>query len=348
MYNIAVTAKADQGGTKLKKGKKKKGIVRYILLIILLLILAAIVAAVIYFYSFWRTAKNFERDLDLAHFTYGLDVELEWEGLTIQQRAFIGTLARISGMEQEEFLQMHVEGSVWEDKVYAEVFPAGMDVPLMEFYLSSGDDLINTSLFYDAVRNEAVGKYAFLEGLLPVMPDDTYMTMAQAEKLTGEDLSAVRNFEPFFSEYDLTAKEYFLVLAALPFIEHEEGSALVLKEVKDSSEADAKNVSLYFEVEEPAQVVERNVEKYGDILSRLNINIDGSSFKALKRLAITVSSEDVQEIVMPTNRVSQEKLDFIEKIRELVRQLANLPSESPQVILDMVNRLLGGNMGNGN
>lgn len=327
-----------------KKKKKKKR--KYILLIILLLILAAIIAGAIYFYSLWRTAKDFEKELDLAHFSYAVDVELEMVGLTREQREFIGVLARITGLEQEEFLQMHIEGSVWEDRVYAKVFSSGSAAPLAELYLSSGDDLINTSMFYDAVRSEIVGKYAFLSGLLPAVSEDSYMTMAQAEKLTGEDLSVVRNFEPFFSGYNLSAPEYFAVLAALPFIEHEEGSVLSLKEVKEPSGTKGQKVSLYFEVEKPAQVVERNVEKYGKLLSRLNININGSSFKALKRLAVTVSSEGVQEIVMPVNIISQEKLDIVEKIRSLVEEIANLPSDSPQVILDMVNRLLRGYAGN--
>lgn len=171
------------------------------------------------------------------------------------------------------------------------------------------------------------------------------MTVEQAERLTGEDLSAVRNFEPFFSKYNLSAREYFLILAALPFIEHEEGTVLSLKEVKEASGTGEQKASLYFEVEEPAQVVERNVEKYGNILSRLNINIEGSSFKALKRLAVTVASEGTQEIVLPVDLIDEEKLAIVEKIRRLVQDIASLPSDSPQIILELVNRLLEGYMG---
>lgn len=326
-----------------KKKKKKTG--RYILLVILFLILAAIAAAAVYFYSLWSRAKDFERDLDLAHFTYKVDVELEQEGLTREQLDFFEVLARISGLEKGKFLKLHIEGSVWEDKLYAQVYPAGSAEPLMELYLSSGEDYINTSPFYDAFRDEIVRKYAFLEKLLPSMSEDSYMTVEQAERLTGEDLSAVRNFEPFFSKYNLSAREYFLILAALPFIEHEEGTVLSLKEVKEVSGIGEQKASLYFEVEEPAQVVERNVEKYGNILSRLNINIEGSSFKALKRLAVTVASEGTQEIVLPVDLIDEEKLAIVEKIRRLVQDIASLPSDSPQIILELVNRLLEGYMG---
>lgn len=325
-----------------QKKKKKKG--KYILLIILLLILAAIAMAVIHFYPLWRTAKDFERDLDLAHFSYAMDINLEQEGLTKEQLAFMESLARMSGLEQDKFLRMHLEGSVWEDKVYVQVFLSEADTPLIEMYLSSGSDYINASLCYDAVRSAMVGKYALLDGLLPVITRSCYMTMEQAEALTGEDLSAVRNFKPFFSRYNLSAREYFAVLAALPFIEHERGSVLTLKEVKTPSQSKDQKVSLYFEVEDPAQVVERNAAKYGDILSRLNINIDGSSFKALKKLAVTVSSEGVQEIVMPVDVISQEQIDTVERIRSLFEELGNLSSDSGQLILDIVSRLLGGQM----
>lgn len=325
------------------KNKKKKGIGKYILLVILLLILIAVAAAAIYFYSLWRTAKDFERELDLEHFSYVVDVDLEMEGLTKEQLDFMQVLARITGLEQEEILQMHIEGSVWEDRVYAAVSFAGSAVPLTELYLSSGDDFVNASLFYDTVRREMVAKNALLERMLPAIAENTYMTLEQAEKLSGENLSVVSDFEPFFSQYNLSAVEYFAALAVLPHLEHEEGSVLVLREVKEPSMAEGEKAALYFEVEQPAQVVERNVQKYEKILSRLNINIDGSSFKALKRLAVTVSSDGVQEIVMPENVMTQEQLDTIQEIQKLVEGIANLVQASPQELWDVISKLLGGN-----
>ncbi len=329
-----------------KKKKRKTG--KYILLIILFLILAAVVAAAIYFYSLWRTAKDFEKNLDLAHFTYVLDLELERDGLTREQLGFIDSLAEISGLEQKDFMQMHIEGSVWEDRVYAEVSIPGLAAPLTEVYLSKGNDLINASFIYDTVRSEMVGKYALLDGMLPVIEGNFYMTMEQAEKLSGEDLSSIRNFEPFFSQYDLSAVEYFAALAILPHLEHEEGSTLVLKEVKEPSGTNGERVSLYFEVEQPAQVVERNVEKYEKILSQLHINMDGSSFKALKRLAVTLSSDGIQEIVMPEKVMSQEQFETIEEIRRLAEDIASMVQSSPQGFLDVISGLLGGYMGNQN
>lgn len=328
--------------------KKKRKTVKYILLIILFLILAAVVAAAINFYSLWRTAKDFEKNLDLAHFSYVVDVELERDGLTKEQLALIDSLARISGLEQKDFTQMHIEGSVWEDKVYAEVFLPDSAIPVIEVYLSKGDDLINASLFYEAIRSEMAEKYALLGEMLPIIEENFYMTMEQAEELTGEDMGSVRDFEPFFSRYDLSALEYFAALAALPHLEHEEGSALVLKELKEPSGTNGKKVSLYFEVEQPAQVVERNVERYGKILTQLNINIDGSGFKALKRLAVTLSSDGVQEIVMPVNVMSRKQFETIEEIRRMAEDIASMMQSSPQGLLDVISGLLGGYMGNQN
>lgn len=329
-----------------KDKRKKRKIGKYVLLIILFLILAAVVAAAIYFYSLWRTAKDIEKNLDLAHFSYVVDVELERDGLTGEQLALIDSLARISGLEQKGFMQMHIEGSVWEDRVYAEVSIPGVAAPLTEVYLSRGDDLINASFIYDSFRSGMVEKYAMLDGLLPAIEGSAYITMEQAEKLSGEDLSSVRNFEPFFSQYNLTAVEYFAALAVLPHLEHEEGSTLVLKEVKEPSGTNGKKVSLYFEVEQPAQVVERNVEKYEKILTMLNINIDGSSFKALKRLAVTLSSQGVQEIVMPENVITQERFKEIQEIKGLVERIADLMQNSPSEFWGIPDQLLKGDGGN--
>ncbi|MFH4146691.1 hypothetical protein WAI91_22285, partial [Acinetobacter baumannii] len=67
--------------------------------------------------------------------------------------------------------------------------------------------------------------------------------------------------------------------------------------------------------------------------------------KALKRLAVTVASEGTQEIVLPVDLIDEEKLAIVEKIRRLVQDIASLPSDSPQIILELVNRLLEGYMG---
>lgn len=321
---------------------KKKKKVKYILLFILLLILAAVIAAAVYFYSLWRTAKRFEKELDLAHFFFAVDVELEQEGLTGEQLALIDSLAGISGLKRKTFLKLRIEGSVWEDKVYAEIFPAGSSDPLTEVYLSSGDDFVNISPLYDSIRSELVrryARYAPLDGLLPVIGGDCYMTLEHVEELTGGDLSSIRNFEPSFSQYDLSAVEYFAALAVLPFIEHEKGSALTLKAVKEPIGVDGRRAVLYFEMEQPAQVVERNVEKYGDILSQLNINIDGSSFKALKRLAVTMGSEGVQEIAMPENVIGGALLDILGAIRELFDASTDLATMSSRDIMGLLYKL---------
>ncbi len=320
--------------------RKKKKIGRYILFAILLLILAAMVAAVVYFVPLWRTAKDFERELDLAHFSYEVDVELESEGLTREQAAFMQVIARLTGLEPEKVLQIHMKGRVWEDRVYAEVSLSGSEVPLIEVYLSSGEDLINASLFYDTVRSGLVENHAALEGLLPVMAEGTYITINQAEKLSGEDLSIVRDFEPFFAQYDLSAVEYFAALAVLPHLEHEEGSVLALREVKEPTDAEGGKVSLYFEVEHPAQVVERNVEKYEKILSMLKLNIDGSSFRALKRLAVTLSSNGIEEIALPENVITQEQFDAVQEVRKLFEDIADLIQNSPPGFWDLIGKFL--------
>ena len=62
-------------------------------------------------------------------------------------------------------------------------------------------------------------------------------------------------------------------------------------------------------------------------------------------LPISVASEGTQEIVLPVDLIDEEKLAIVEKIRRLVQDIASLPSDSPQIILELVNRLLEGYMG---
>lgn len=119
-----------------------------------------------------------------------------------------------------------------------------------------------------------------------------------------------------------------------------EERVLALREVKEPTGAEGGKVSLYFEVEHPAQVVERNVEKYEKILSMLKLNIDGSSFRALKRLAVTLSSNGIEEIALPENVITQEQFDAVQKVRKLFEDIADLIQNSPPGFWDLIGKFL--------
>ncbi len=321
--------------------KKKKRVGKYILLILLFLFIAAIVAMTAHFYPIWRAAKDFEQKLDFARFSFSMDVELEEEALTGEQRKLISVFAELSGLEQNDFMRMHVEGSVWDDRVYAEITSEKEEELRVELYLSDTEDLVNAGPIYNKIRGRLVEEYALLDYILPAPVGDVYMTLEQAEKLSGEDLDSVREFEPAFSEYNLSAAEYFVILAALPLQAKRAGdNSFVLEELRRPVQGqEDMGVWLHFEVEQPAGLVRRFLEKYAGYLPASGLSENIAEFEALKRLDMTLTSEGAREPVMPANVIDSRLPDIVEGVRQLLEKIGSLTPDARQAAVEEYIRL---------
>lgn len=325
---------------KQEKPKKKKKAGKYILLVILLLIAGLIVAAVIHFLPIWSSARDFEQKLNLGRFSYVMDLEFEESKLSDKQRALFGSFAEMNGLEQKDIMRLHIEGSVWDDRVYAELTPAGAGEPAVEFYLSKAADLINAGPIYNKIRSGLVEEYALLDALLPAPVGDVYMTLEQAEQLSGQDLSTLRDFEPTFSQYRFSALEYFAVMAALPLVKGTEKNSLILEEVKKKD-----SVYLHFEAENPAQIAAETLEAYKQF-STPELAAMVETVRALKSIEIMITSEGVQEIKVPTNVMDSKLPGIVENIRQLIEQLKNLTPELQQTAVDAYIRQQGMDLSN--
>lgn len=311
-----------------EKPKKKRKVGRYILLVILLLLVGAVAAAVIHFLPIWNSARDFEQKLNLGRFSYVLDLEFDENKLSDQQRELFASFAEMSGLGQKDILRLHIEGRVWDDRVYAELTPAGAGESAAEFYLSKEADLINAGPIYNRIRNGLVEEYALLDALLPAPVGDVYMTLEQAEKLSGRDLRALRDFEPAFSQYRFSAPEYFAVMAALPLVKGTEKNDLILEEVKKKD-----SVYLHFEAENPAQIAEETLKAYKQ-LSTPELAAMVETVEALERIELMITSEGVSAVTIPDNVMDSKLPDIVEKIRQLMEQLKNLTPEQQQAVVD--------------
>lgn len=295
---------------------KKKG--KYILLILMLLLLAVIVAVVAYCYPKWKTAQDFEKYIDFNSFSYEMDVELFKDELEREQIELLNRLSRLADIDEDSMYRLYISGDVYENVIYAQIYPEGMSEPLLELYLSNGRDVVNGEYLYSCIRSELVGDSRLLNGVLPSGDNGVYLTLEQAEQLFDMDLSDVRRFNPSFNRYDLSVLEYFAILAALPFIRQAEDSGLALSEYNTVPEVPVSGrehaVVAHLSVQEPSLMIEQNA----DILEKLGFSFDSAKVKAIKSLVVDISSDNAHEIVMPESGVSQEIVDVLSGIRKLV------------------------------
>lgn len=294
---------------------------RYITLVILLLLLAVIAAAAIHFYPMWKTARDFENYIDLSSFSYEMDVELFKDELKREQTELLNALSRLAGIEADSMYRLHISGGVSENKIYAEIYPDGMEEPLIELYLSNGRDVVNGGFLYRSVRSRVVGESQLLDIVLPSGEGGIYLTVEQVERLFDLDLSNIREFHLPLSGYDPSAAEYFAILAALPHVKQTEDSGLVLCEYGAPPEASASGrtaaVAAHFSVRKPSLIIRQNEE----LLEKLGLTADSEKVKTVKSLSVDISSDNAHDIVIPESEVSQEFIDALSSMRSLLSGL---------------------------
>lgn len=291
---------------------KPKSRGKIVLLVISLLLLAVIVMAVIYCYPKWKTAKDFENYLDFSGFSYEMEIELDRDAMGREQTEMMGLLARLMDIDADAMYRLHISGAVYRNIIYAEIYADGMETPIIRVYLSDGEDMADIGFLYSCFRSKIVGDSQFLDVLIPSVEGSAYLSVQQLEQLLHMDFGSIRKFNTQLDRYQLSAPEYFIILAALPYVRQTEESELILSEYIGSAEASdgQKTVTAHVSVKKPSLIVEQNA----DFLSKLGVFFDSAKIKSVKSLSIDVTSDEVKELVIPKSGVSQETIDVLSTI----------------------------------
>ena len=300
----------------------KKGKIVLLVILALLLILAG--CLFMRFYPAWKSAEVLQEKMDLAHFTYEVEFELNKEKLPTEYTKIFESLSEITGVEESIMYNLTAKGTVWEDVIYIEIFHQGAEEALIEMYLSDSQDVVNESRIYNAFRENIVGRSGLLEMVVPKGEDNVYMTLEQADQLFGIDLSAVSNFSIPFTDMSFSQKEYFVVLSALSREKQEMSDTFVLDMERIDLSLDvpkaenSSDIVVSLSVEEPAEAL----AEAADLVAQLGIEIPVENFAVLKSFAITAVSGNGKEPVMPTNYISQETIIVLSEVAALIEQFA--------------------------
>lgn len=300
----------------------KKGKIVLLVFLMILLLLAGFLF--VRFYPAWKAADVLQDRMDLAHFTYELEVELDKEALSAEYVEIFSSLAEVAGVEEEVLYHLTAKGTVWEDITYVQLYFEGQSEALVEMYLSDEVDVVNESRIYKAFREQLVGRSALLAMLIPEGEDNVYMTLAQANQLFGIDLSGVANFSIPFADMTFEQKEYFLALAALSRQKHDNSDlfALDMERIQlgiDVPKVDSPSlVEVHLAVQEPAEAL----AEAADLVAKLGIEIPVENFKVIKSFALDAVPEEAEEPTLPTNFISQETIDILSEVVALIEQFA--------------------------
>lgn len=290
-----------------------------------LLLLIAIAAYLSFrFYPVWKAAEYVQKNLDLAHFSYELEVELGREKMQEDQIKGFQILTEVTGLEEEDLYHLTLTGKVWEDTIHVLVYPGGAESPFLELYLGNDTSVINETMLYNSIRNHLAEKIGLLGLVMPEQRETLYMTLEQTEQIFGLDLEGVRNFHLGTVEKKPAVSRYFVLLAAMGREKGTGRSRYTLEteqlelqfEVPEEGSASPLAFRLY--AQEPAELT----GKYAMIFSQMGFPVNGEQLSVVKNLSVTMVPGG-EEISMPTNFVNQNVVELISGIREWVMKLGN-------------------------
>lgn len=298
----------------------KKG--KIVLLSIVLLLIMLVAGLFVRFYPAWNAAAVLVERMDLAHFTYELEIELDKEQMPSKYVDIFAGLAKVADVDEEALYHLTAKGTVWEDITYVQIYFENQDEALIEMYLSDKKDVVNESRIYKAIRENLVGRSELLAMLIPEGEDNVYMTLEQANQLFGIDLSGVGKFSIPFTDMKFSQKEYFLALAALSK-ERQEGNdlfALNMERIQLSLELpkaeSASEIAVHLSVQEPSEAL----AEAADLIAGLGIEIPVENFKVIKSFSLDAVPENAAKPIFPTNFISQETINVLSEVAALIEQ----------------------------
>ncbi len=313
------------------RGTPKKG--RYFMMLLLLLLAAGIVYAVIRFYPVWRSAEVMHREAGFSGFSYEVEVELYKEKLPEEQQKLLDVVERLTGCEPDAMYQLRVRGSVWEDKIHVFFYPKGMQEPLIEMYLSSDEDMLNETALYNVIRENLVGQYGMLGLLMPEQTEDRYITLEQVEQMFGVDLTGIRSFALSETE-QLSAWQYFALLIFLQEEKLENGRIFTMAEEEVQLQLAVMEEEAQFPVKLALSVKDTemlagklDLTRFSGLLPGIEIQAPSERPAMLKAFKVVLTWGENREIRMPEELVSQETVDMISNIRQLVQKLTGKQNE---------------------
>lgn len=303
---------------------------KIVLCVVLVVLVAAVAGLGIWLYPVYRGADFMNRNMDMGNLTFDMTVTLSEERMTDAQKELFTAISGITGIAEEDFRTLHLQGSTSGDVIFVQITPENCDAPLTELYLSDKADMLNGTMIYDRVRSNLVQGNALLEKLIPEWSGGEYISMAQAEEMFGVDLTGLKEFS--LSSYNnlFSLKKCFALFAVMQRTKDADGNR------EFYTENDSLHITLCGGESDRIQMavnindMPQSLEKADDLLSKAGISKSLSDKKLLHCLQSaggTVTVGDAPEVQMPDSLMNQDVVEKISTVRTILQELFGMQGE---------------------
>lgn len=310
-----------------KKPHKKLSLGRKILIGILLVLMVLIIGGCVKYLNVNRDAGYVSANTELNHFDYVADVTLDYNKMDASMKNALIILGEIEGVGSSEMKNLHLEGTVFKDKISVMVYPSGSTKPVAELFLTDGEDYINGTQIINSFRGSLFGNNPLINSLVPEFDKDVYMTLRQLEALINVDTGAIRYFQFPFRNMEITRKK---AMAGL-FVMHASRKGDLrkytrkLKGMTKNSKVELEwkkdgNMGLTLRMTDIVNPAEA-LKDLKDKLSKVGMEIEftGARLNMIEKMSVEINMGNAARISEPSSAISDEQIEALLDIQEKVK-----------------------------
>ena len=298
--------------------------VKIVLCVVLAILVTAMAGISIWLYPVYRGADFMNRNMDMGNLTFDMTVTLSEERMTDAQKELFTAISGITGIAEEDFRTLRLQGSTCGDVIYVQIIPTNCDAPLTELYLCDETDMLNGIMLYDRVRSNLVQGNGLLEKLVPEWSGGEYISMTQAEEMFGVDLTGLREFSLSSYNHLFSLKKCFALFAVMQRTKDMDGNREFYTENDNLHIAlcggEPDRIQMVVNIKDMPQCL----EKADALLAKAGVSKSLSDKKLLHCLQSvegTVMVGDAPAIQMPDSLLNQDVVEKVSTVRTILQEL---------------------------
>ena len=163
---------------------------------VILMIAAAILCVVLLFaairvFPLLQAARTLHRVLDAECVDYEMDITLNPDRLSEEQRNLLKAVSWVLETEESACMSWNIRGYRSGGHGYAQISCKGLEGNVTDVYFREGETIVNVKMLYETLQKNFSGAHPVLGVLLPEWQFSDYISLEQIEEIFQVDIRSM-------------------------------------------------------------------------------------------------------------------------------------------------------------
>lgn len=279
---------------------KKK--TKIILIIAAAILCTVLLAVAIRMAPLLQAARTMHRVWGAECVEYEIDVTLNPDRLSGEQRKFLDAVSRLLETQESSCMSWNIRGYRSGGQGYAQISCRGLDGTVTDVYFSEDETIVNVKMIYEMLQGNFSGAHPFLGALLPDWQYSDYISLEQVEEIFQVDIRSM--FRPSLPK-EFSGGNVWQNLMVLRGIERKKGT-------------DGRQ---QFEAAWNGYQVEIGIGRAGQEPEISVAGTDGEGEEMIASYDVSVSSGAAKETDYPDSVMAQGEIEEFQKLWGTIQEI---------------------------